>query len=55
MKITISKDYYLLLLNGRKGKDDLPSVRACNTRENVVAFLNEAWGILGGVEDVIVE
>ena len=55
ISVTMSKDMYHLLLNGRKATTDQPGIKACGTHEKVVEYVNEAFGLLGQVTEVHVE
>ena len=53
--VTMSRDMYLLLLNGRKATAEIPGVRACKTHEGVIEYLNSYYGLRGIITEVIVE
>lgn len=55
ISVTMSKEMYLSLLNGRKATADAPGIKACGTPEKVVEYVNEAFGLLGTVEEVVIQ
>lgn len=55
ISVTMSKEMYNLLLNGRKMTADTIGIKACGTPEKVVEYVNEAFGLLGQVMEVIVQ
>ena len=54
ISVTISPEMYSLLLNGRKANKDEPGIKACLTHENVVKYVDSAFGLLGKVVEVLV-
>ena len=52
----MSKESYNLLLNGRKSKGEESSfIKGCGTHENLVKYVDEAYGLLGKVVEVVAE
>lgn len=53
--VTMTREMYELLLYGRKATKETPGVKACVTHDEVVRYVNQAYGLLGRVADVIAE
>lgn len=47
--VTMSKNNFLALLHGKDGKNGL------KTREGVINYINQTWGLLGEVVDIKIE
>ena len=47
--VTMSKNNFLALLHGKDGKSGL------KTREGVINYINQTWGLLGEVVDIKIE
>ena len=55
IQVTMTKDMYEILLNGKKKSSDEPGFRGCGTKEKVCAYVRQAWGLLGYVTDITIE
>lgn len=53
--VTMTKTMYDLLLKGRKNKGDDSFVKGCGTKENLIKYINDTFGLLGDVSDVAYE
>ena len=53
--VTMSKAMYDLLLNGRKPTVDTIGIKACGTHKKVVEYVDATFGLLGKVEEVVVQ
>lgn len=47
--VTMSKNNYMALLHGKDGKNGF------KTREGVINYINQTWGLLGEVVDIKIE
>lgn len=55
IQVTMTKEMYDALLNGRAKNGNEPSIRGCGTPEKVVEYVDKAWGLLGHVTGISVE
>lgn len=55
ISVTMSKEMYMILLNGKKATSDAPGMKGCGTPEKVVEYINDTFGLLGNVEEVMVQ
>lgn len=54
ISVTMSKEMYMCLLNGKKATADMPGVKGLGTPEKVIEYVDNSFGLLGTVEEVIV-
>lgn len=52
VSVTVSPQMYKELLHGRKGAADTPPIRGCGTHDELIRYIDRAWGLLGSVEEV---
>lgn len=55
IQVTMTKEMYRILLNGRKATDDHPGVNGCGTPEKVTEYVDQTFGLLGHVTEVIAQ
>jgi len=56
ISVTMTKEMYNALLKGRKGTSDGGgSFNGCGTPEKVVEYVNETFGLLGEVTEVVAQ
>ena len=55
IQVSMTKDMYDILLNGKKKSSDDPGFRGCGTPDKVAAYVRQAWGLLGFVTDIVIE
>ena len=55
IQVTMTKEMYRILLNGRKATEDHPGVNGCGTPEKVAEYVDETFGLLGHVVEVVTQ
>ena len=53
VSVTMTKEMYRALLNGRKGSGDEPGFKGLGTYEKVVEYVDQTFGLMGRVVEVI--
>lgn len=55
IQVTMTKEMYKVLLNGRKATEDHPGVNGCGTPEKLVQYVDDTFGLMGHVTEVIAQ
>lgn len=49
---TMSSVMYNLLIHGRKKTDSLPEIRGLGSKQKLIEYVNDTFGLLGEVTDI---